>query len=221
MRCFDAMVHDRRELLRWTQGGADALTAVILDSRTLRSTPESGARAGYDGHTRKEGSKIYAAVDLLGNLLVLHVTPANEQDRIRIGTLATAMQATTGDRVTLVCVNQGYTGKQSAITRRRGPHPAHFRTLQRGGSRIAPSPDHHAHGTDGVRAVDDDAEPLLRVFNNSAIQAGVRPVWPVSTKKYVKLRMPGGSRLSNHVFGTRVGPGWYSEAGEIFGGTWR
>ncbi len=28
------------------------------------STPESGARAGYDGHKRTRGSKIHAAVDI-------------------------------------------------------------------------------------------------------------------------------------------------------------
>jgi hypothetical protein len=32
-------------------------SAVVLDSRTLRSSPESGERAGYDGAKRKRGSK--------------------------------------------------------------------------------------------------------------------------------------------------------------------
>jgi hypothetical protein len=56
-------------------------TAMILDSRMLQSTPESGARAGYNGAKRRKGSKVHAAVDTLGHLLALHVTPANEQDR--------------------------------------------------------------------------------------------------------------------------------------------
>ena len=43
--------------------------AAILDSRTLQSTPESGARAGYDGHKRRKGSKVHLAVDTLGQLL--------------------------------------------------------------------------------------------------------------------------------------------------------
>jgi DDE family transposase len=47
----------------------------------LRSTPESGERAGYDGAKRKQGSKIHAAVDTLGHLLALRVFPADEQDR--------------------------------------------------------------------------------------------------------------------------------------------
>src|SRR5215218_7697638 len=59
---FEAMVHDLRTLLRWTQDRADDPTAAILDSRTVQSTPESGSRAGYDGHKRKKGSKIHLAV---------------------------------------------------------------------------------------------------------------------------------------------------------------
>src|SRR3954465_4375646 len=56
-------------------------TAAILHSRPLRSTPESGPRAGYDGAKRKRGSKLHMAVDTLGHLLALHVTPANADDR--------------------------------------------------------------------------------------------------------------------------------------------
>jgi transposase len=44
-------------------------TAVVIDSRTLQSTPESGACAGYDGAKRRKGSKVHIAVDTLGHLL--------------------------------------------------------------------------------------------------------------------------------------------------------
>lgn len=57
--------------------------AAILDSRTLQSPPESVARADYDGHKRRRGSKAYATVDTLNHLLTLVVTPANEQNRNR------------------------------------------------------------------------------------------------------------------------------------------
>jgi DNA-binding CsgD family transcriptional regulator len=43
--CFEAVVHDPRALLRWADGRADDPTAVVLDGRTVQSTPESGARA--------------------------------------------------------------------------------------------------------------------------------------------------------------------------------
>ena len=49
-----------------------------LDSRTLQSSPESGGRAGYDGHRRRKGSNVHLAVDTLGQLLAAIVTPANE-----------------------------------------------------------------------------------------------------------------------------------------------
>src|SRR5690348_2010311 len=69
--CFDAMGHDLRAILRWSAGRADDPTASILDGRTIQSTPESGARAGYDGYKRRKGSKIHLAVDTLGHLLAL------------------------------------------------------------------------------------------------------------------------------------------------------
>ena len=73
--CFEGLVDDLRCLLRLAAGRGEAPRAAILDSRTLRSTPESGARAGYDGAKRKKGSKLHMAVDTLGHLLALHVAP--------------------------------------------------------------------------------------------------------------------------------------------------
>ncbi len=112
--CFEAMAHDLRAVLRLAEGRAAEPSAVILDSRTLRSTPESGARAGYDGAKRQKGSKLHAAVDTLGHLLALHVTPANEQDRAQVGQLAAVVQQVTGEAVNLAYVDQGYTGEAPA-----------------------------------------------------------------------------------------------------------
>lgn len=111
---FEAMVQDLRLLLRTFAGRKGQPTAVVLDSRTLRSTPESGPRAGYDGAKRKKGSKIHIAVDTLGHLLTAHVTAADEQDRAQVGRLAEAVQAATGDSVELAYVDQGYTGEAAA-----------------------------------------------------------------------------------------------------------
>src|SRR5215213_10193371 len=71
---FEAMAHDLRALLRVLSGRRPQPTAAIFDGRTIQSTPESGPRAGYDGHKKKKGSKVHAAVDTLGYLLALHVT---------------------------------------------------------------------------------------------------------------------------------------------------
>lgn len=110
---FAAMVHDLRALLRLAKGHSEQPSAVIFDGRTIQSTPESGDRAGYDGHKRKKGSKIHMAVDTLGNLLTLHVTPANEQERAQVQRLAEEVQAITDHSVEVAFVDQGYTGDQS------------------------------------------------------------------------------------------------------------
>jgi transposase len=112
--CFEAMAADLRALLRLLAQRDARPTAVILDSRTLQSTPESGARAGFDGHKKRKGSKVHAAVDTLGHLLALKVTAANEQDRAQVADLAQAVQAASGAHVALAYVDQGYTGEQPA-----------------------------------------------------------------------------------------------------------
>ena len=112
--CFEALVHDLREILRRAVGREPSPSAVILDSRTLQSTPESGGRAGYDGAKKRKGSKVHLAVDTLGHLLALVVTPANEQDRAPVAELAEAVQAVSDETVALAFVDQGYTGEQPA-----------------------------------------------------------------------------------------------------------
>jgi transposase len=107
---FEAMVHDRRALLRVAKGKKEQPSAAIFDGRTVQSTPESGERAGYDGYQRKKGSKIHIAVDTLGLLLAAHVTPANEQERAQVKELAEAVQAVTQNSVEVAFVDQGYTG---------------------------------------------------------------------------------------------------------------
>lgn len=111
---FEAIVHDLRRLLRLAAERAAEPSAAIFDSRTLQSTPESGGRGGYDGAKRRKGSKVHLAVDTLGHLLALHVTPANEQDRAQVAALAAAVQAATGERVELAYVDAGYTGERPA-----------------------------------------------------------------------------------------------------------
>jgi transposase len=111
---FEAVVHDLRRLLREIEARAPDPRAAVLDSRTLQSSPESGARGGYDGAKRRKGSKVHLAVDPLGHLLALPVTPANAQDRAQVADLAAAVQEATGDAVEVAFVDQGYTGDQPA-----------------------------------------------------------------------------------------------------------
>ena len=111
---FEALTQDLRMLLRELAGRDPQPTAAILDGRTLQSSPASGGRAGYDGGKRRKGSKVHLAVDTLGHLLALLVTPANAQERAQVGALAAHVQEATGDAVAAAFVDQGYTGEEAA-----------------------------------------------------------------------------------------------------------
>ena len=99
--CFDMLAHALRAVPRFAAGCKQEPTAAVRDSRTPRSTPESGKRAGWNGHERTRGFKLHVAVDRLGHLLALHVTPANDDDRAAVGALAKAMQNATHANVRL------------------------------------------------------------------------------------------------------------------------
>ena len=105
-QCFETLAQDLRALLCFAVGRTEEPMGAIIDSRTLRSTPESGPRAGYEGAKRKRGSKTHLAADTLGHLLARHVTPTAR--------LAADVQEATGDNVTLAFVGQGCTGDAAA-----------------------------------------------------------------------------------------------------------
>jgi transposase len=115
-KVFDEIAHDLRAIVRLIEDRESHPSAVILDARTMQSTPESGARAGFDGHKKKRGSKVHVAVDTLGNLLALTVTPANENERTQVQALTEQVQAVSDDRVEIAFADQGYTGEQPVAT---------------------------------------------------------------------------------------------------------
>ncbi len=112
--CWEALAQDLRAVLRLLADRDAEPTAVILDGRTVQSTPESGARGGDDGDKRRKGCKVHIAVDTLGHLLALKITAANEQERAQVGDLAREIQAVIGGKVEVAFVDQGYTGKEPA-----------------------------------------------------------------------------------------------------------
>src|SRR5262249_33436930 len=112
--CFENVVCDLRSVIRVAQGRRRQPSAVILDGRTLQSTCETGPRAGYDGYKRKRGSKLHIEVDTLGPLLAVHVTPANEQERVQVAELARQVQEITGEPVKVAFADQGYPGEDAA-----------------------------------------------------------------------------------------------------------
>jgi transposase len=134
--CFEALAEDLRVILRLAAGRAAQPTVAIIDSRTLRSTPESGARAAYDGAKRKKGSKLHLAVDTLGHLLVLHVTPANADDRAEVGKIAKAIQARRERRDRLR--RSGLYRREARSSGRRTWHRARGHQAARGQTRLRP-----------------------------------------------------------------------------------
>jgi transposase len=111
---FEQIAHDLRAIARALAERQPDPSAVIFDARTVQSTPESGGRAGYDGHKRRNGSKLHAAVDTLGNLLAVIVSPADDQERDHAAGLAEQVQEVTGGAVRVAFVDQGYTGEATA-----------------------------------------------------------------------------------------------------------
>ena len=97
---FEEIARDLRIMVRLLEDRNLQASAAVMDGRTLQSRPESGARAGYDGHKKKKGSRTHAAVDTPGNLLALTVTPANEQERAQVNVLAAQVLKATGSNVT-------------------------------------------------------------------------------------------------------------------------
>jgi transposase len=106
----------------WTTCGrcCARLWAVQRSRAPSSSTPapcvprRKAARAGYDGGKRKKGSKLHIAVDTLGNLLALRVTPANADERVEVGPLTRTVQAVSDNNVDVAFVDQGYDGPNAA-----------------------------------------------------------------------------------------------------------
>jgi transposase len=116
---FEDMVRDLRVLMREIEDRMPQPRAAILDSRTLQSSLDSGGRAGHDGHKRRKGSKVHMAVDTLGQLLAVTVTPANEQDRTQVAQLAEQIQEATGGSVEVAFVDQAARESGLLLTLRR------------------------------------------------------------------------------------------------------
>ena len=64
-----------------------------------RPAREDALREVFNGYKRKNGSKVHMAVDTLGLLPDLLVTPANEQERRQVEALGKAVQRATGNSV--------------------------------------------------------------------------------------------------------------------------
>ena len=78
---FQAMVHDLREMLRMAQGRNAEPTLLFWTAAPCNPLLRVEHEPGTTGPNARKGSKVHVArgaVDTLGHLLALLVTPANE-----------------------------------------------------------------------------------------------------------------------------------------------
>jgi transposase len=94
--CFEMLAQDLRAVLRRACGRAKTSARPCSAAARCARPPESGRRAGWDGHKSVRSSKLHLAVDTLGPLLALPITPANVDDRAAVAELAETVQEVTG-----------------------------------------------------------------------------------------------------------------------------
>src|SRR5262245_30060778 len=84
------------------------------------------APAAPSGAKRRKGSKAHLAVDTLGSPLAyplaLSITPASEDERTQVETLATQVQAVTGEHIEIASVDSGYTGPAASAAAHAAAH---------------------------------------------------------------------------------------------------
>jgi transposase len=100
-----------RERVRLREGRVATPSAGVIDSASVRAAETVGAASrGYDAGKKVNGRKRHIAVDTLGLLLCVLVTPASVQDRDGARPL---LEALTGScrRLRLVWADGGYAGK--------------------------------------------------------------------------------------------------------------
>jgi hypothetical protein len=125
-RRFQLLVEDVRSLLREWAGRKGQPTAVCIDSRTLQSTPESGARRlgttprtkTCSGGSRTGRSGAKAARSTSRSIRWTTCSPSRSplptRATAQLAALAEQVQHVTGNSVELAYVDQGYTGPAAA-----------------------------------------------------------------------------------------------------------
>jgi putative transposase len=102
-------IHDvLRDCVRKTEGRRVAPTAAIVDSPSVK-TPDQAGERGYDAGKKISGRKRHVAVDCMGLILALMITPAAVQDRDAARPLIKALVSMYG-RLQIIWADGGYLG---------------------------------------------------------------------------------------------------------------
>jgi putative transposase len=102
-------IHDvLRDCVRKTEGRTVAPTAAIVDSQSVKMPDQAGER-GYDAGKKVSGRKRHVAVDCLGLILFMMITPASVQDRDAARSLIKTL-VSLYSRLQIVWADGGYLG---------------------------------------------------------------------------------------------------------------
>jgi transposase len=128
---FEAMHDELRALWRSRQHRTPDPTGVVLDSQSVKTSPQGGLK-GYDAAKKIKGRKRHLVTDTLGLLVAVLVTAASVQDRdAALPAIELAMAKAPG--IKMLYADSGYEGKRAQEIRER--HNIEVEIVRHPGSR--------------------------------------------------------------------------------------